>query len=108
MRHLNKLADLRCGRFYILIYSILALLLVLSTALLMVLQANGTSPASEAAFVPSHHGYFRTGQWRADALTLVAAARWCLEPSVSTAAGPTSSNFIPNLAATNAPTITRT
>jgi hypothetical protein len=53
-------------------------------------------------------GYFRTGQWRADARTLVAAARWCFEPELPVAGNTVSSNGVPVAASTNAVVVTRT
>jgi len=51
--------------------------------------------------------YFRSGQWRADARTLVAVARWCLEATPSTTAG-TNLNFGLGLAHTNGAVVSRT
>jgi hypothetical protein len=53
-------------------------------------------------------GYFRTGQWRADARTLVAAARWCFEPEFPVSGNPVNSNGVPVVASTNAVAVTRT
>jgi hypothetical protein len=53
-------------------------------------------------------GYFRTGQWRADARTLVAAARWCFEPEFPASGNAVYSNGVPSVATTNAVTVTRT
>jgi hypothetical protein len=44
---------------------------------------KASSRSSPAVTVEKNRGCFRTGQWRADALTLVAAARWYFEPEIS-------------------------
>ena len=63
---------------------------------------------SSAATMMLKRGYFRTGQWRADARTLVAAARWCFEPDVRGSGNASYSNGVPVLGSTNAVIVTRT
>lgn len=62
----------------------------------------GTAPRKQVG-----NWYFRTEQWRADARTLVAAARWCLEVNPTTNPG-TNLSAGAGLPNTNTAVISRT
>ena len=108
MRPNFKQADCCPRRLAALITIGVFLVLLASTFLFFIQQSVlpvvTTSPSATHVAV---RGYFRNGQWRADALTLVAAARWCFEPSSAIPSTAASSNLPPTLA-TNTPPVTRT
>ena len=95
-------------RFAALFYGSLFLVLFAATLLFFIeetgVKAVALSPAATRTLV---RGYFRNGQWRADARTLVAAARWCLEPSSVFPNTPANLPVPPTLA-TNTPPMSRT
>lgn len=108
MRPNFKQAD-SCPRRFAALITIGVLLVLLASTFLFFMRQSllprvNTSPSATRVAV---RGYFRNGQWRADALTLVAAARWCLEPSSALPSTAASSNLPPTLA-TNMPPVTRT
>lgn len=69
-------------------------------ALFAILFASYTIPRQDTRPAPTpalrsgsakaaREWYFRTGQWRADAMTLVAVAKWCFEANPAGTQGPT-------------------
>src|SRR3974390_2888140 len=112
MHRLNPLASNCCGRLQRFIVCLALVSLIVPGAVILLEDSLRTgkdrTQVPGAVITGLNRGYFRTGQWRADARTLVAAARWCLEPDFSFPGNPAASNLVPALASTNAPTITRT
>jgi len=91
---------------------VLAVWLMLPTAVILWRDSMGagemSSGISSAATAVVKRGYFRTGQWRADARTLAAAARWCFEPEFPASGTAVYSNDVPVVAPTNTVAVTRT
>ena len=111
MPRLDKMTSDGCRRFNIIAWG-LAAGLMLPTAVILWRDSMGagemSSRVSSAATVVVKRGYFRRGQWRADARTLAAAARWCFQPEFPASGSAVYSNGVPVVAPTNAVTVTRT
>src|SRR5512143_445076 len=92
MHHLNSPSHRGARRWIAFVLARALLILLFSMPGLIVLNRKGdvlpkSEPPSAAAKVLSGRNqlapwYLRTGQWRADARTLVAAARWCFDNSL--------------------------
>ena len=108
---MDKMTSRPCRRARIIVYLAVGCLTLPAVVVLWrdwLKASKVSSRISSTGTAVMKRGYFRTGQWRADARTLVAAARWCFEPEFPVSGNPVNSNGVPVVASTNAVAVTRT
>jgi hypothetical protein len=82
MKHQNLAgrALVRCKRWSVGIWLVVVILLLCGSLGKIHLIPEAARTGGPGVAARGSKWYFRTGQWRADAESLLAAARWCLTP----------------------------